>query len=164
MLVKLNDGRMKDVPVSEVTAENYVVSEKEKKFYHCKIELRAHSSVDGSRLSRPRIQKFGYKTFKSGVYDNLVRNGYSVEVLYDPTEYIAECKTHKTPAPMQTEAERKAEIEKAVAEALAEQEKKHADDIEKAVAKALKKAESAKKKAEKAEKKAENNPTTGENE
>ena len=72
----------------EVTAENYVVPRGEEDTYHCKIEQTQFNPRNGKRLSRPRIQKF-----ESKMYAQLARNlrlqGWDIEVLYDPTEFLA---------------------------------------------------------------------------
>ena len=78
----------KDVPIVEVTAENYIVPRGEEDTYHCKIEQTQFNPRNGKRLSRPRIQKF-----ESKMYAQLARNlrlqGWDIEVLYDPTEFLA---------------------------------------------------------------------------
>ena len=78
----------KDVPIVEVTAENYIVPRGEEDTYHCKIEQTQFNPRNGKRLSRPRIQKFEAK-----MYAQLARNmrlqGWDIEVLYDPTEFLA---------------------------------------------------------------------------
>ena len=58
-------GKTKDVAITEVTPENYIVPEKEKGMYHCIIEVRKFDSETGKRLSVPRIQKFGKKVFEN---------------------------------------------------------------------------------------------------
>lgn len=142
MEVQLTDGRIKDVPMTEVTAENYIVpsTHRERMMYHCIIEVRKFDGNTGARLSRPRLQKFGVKTFKQ-MSAELKKQGYTISVVYDPTKYIAEYKSqaNKTAQQKQAEAEQKqAEaIEKAVASALAKQEKQHKADIDKAVKEAL---------------------------
>jgi len=72
----------------EVTAENYIVPRGEEDTYHCKIEQTQFNPRNGKRLSRPRIQKF-----ESKMYAQLARNlrlqGWDIEVLYDPTEFLA---------------------------------------------------------------------------
>lgn len=72
----------------EVTAENYIVPRGEEDTYHCKIEQTQFNQRNGKRLSRPRIQKF-----ESKMYAQLARNlrlqGWDIEVLYDPTEFLA---------------------------------------------------------------------------
>lgn len=90
MLVKNGKG-LKDVPVSEITADNYVITDdKERGLYHCKIEMRRYDASTGKTLSRPRIQKFGKKVFETNIVKNLARQGYTIDVLYNPTEYLEE--------------------------------------------------------------------------
>ena len=122
MRVKTNqEGRTKDVAITEVTAENYIVPEKEKGMYHCIIEVRKFDSETGKRLSVPRIQKFGKKAFENTVCDGLKKQGYTITILHDPNEYLKE--RAKLDAQRAEEAEKKryeAEKEKMRAEILAE--------------------------------------------
>ena len=85
MIVKFKES-VKDVPVTQVTPENYIVPEKEKHVYHTIIEVKKFHAETGERLSKPRVQKFGAKSFRS-ILNGLKRQGYTVTVLYDPTEY-----------------------------------------------------------------------------
>lgn len=147
MKVKLEDGRIKDVALTEVTAENYIVpeSDREKRMYHVIIEVKKFNADTGARLSKPRLQKFGRKYFESAGYEELRKQGYSMTIVWNPNEYIAEqnAQAKKSAQQKQEEADakRKAEIEQAVAVALARQEKAHKAEIEKAVQEALAKAE-----------------------
>lgn len=131
------DGR--DTRVENLTAENYIVPKGEERFYHCVIEVVQYDPKTGKKLSKPRVQKFGKKTFESVVEKSLKKQGYTLTILHDPNEWI---KQH------QAEAAAKAK-EQAEAKAKAEQEKFDAA-VAAAVAKAL--AEEKKKKAAKAEK------------
>ena len=88
MRVKFGNAT-KDVPIVEVTAENYIVPRGEEDTYHCKIEQTQFNPRNGKRLSKPRIQKFDAKMFPS-LLRNLKLQGWDVEVLHDPTEYLAE--------------------------------------------------------------------------
>ena len=88
MRVKFGNAT-KDVPIVEVTAENYIVPRGEEDTYHCKIEQTQFNPRNGKRLSRPRIQKFDSKMYPS-VARNLRQQGWDIEVLYDPTDYLAE--------------------------------------------------------------------------
>lgn len=74
----------KNLPLTEITAENYLVEDNERGFYHCRLERRLFDGATGERLSRPFIQKFDAKGF-AGLYRNLVESGYDVKVLHDPT-------------------------------------------------------------------------------
>lgn len=87
MRVKFGNAT-KDVPIVEVTAENYIVPRGEEDTYHCKIEQTQYNPRNGKRMSRPRIQKFESKMYPS-VARNLRQQGWDIEVLYDPTEFLA---------------------------------------------------------------------------
>lgn len=125
MLVKLEDGRLKDVAITEVTPENYIVPEGEECHWHCIIEVRKFSSETGKRLSVPRVQKFDDKIWKSIMERNLKLQGYSVTILHDPTEDIKQAEAKKkqlkvpaTPKAKSTE-EQEREFQEAVKKAVA---------------------------------------------
>ena len=80
----------RDLPIEQITSENYVVPSGEEHVYHVKIEVKQFNSKTGERISRPRIQKFGMKTWKSSVRDSLRKQGYTMEILHDPNTWIAE--------------------------------------------------------------------------
>lgn len=130
MLVKLENGNLKDVEISDVTPENYIVPSNERHCYHCIIEIVQFDAKTGKRLSTPRIQKFGKKEFDTIVKKNLEEQGYSITILYNPTDYLATFK------PQQQQVE-KVDVEKAVAEALAKQKAETDILIAKAVEEAL---------------------------
>ena len=88
MRVKFGNAT-KDVPIVEVTAENYIVPRGEEDTYHCKIEQSQFNPRNGKRLSKPRIQKFDSKMYAQ-VARNLRQQGWDIEVLYDPSEFLAE--------------------------------------------------------------------------
>lgn len=88
MLIKLEDGRMKDVAITEVTPANYIVPEGEECSWHCIIEVVKFSSATGKRLSVPRVQKFDDKIWKSIMERQLKLQGYTVTILHDPTADI----------------------------------------------------------------------------
>lgn len=124
MRVKVNDGKTKDVAIIDVTPENYIVPDNEIHLYHCVIEVRKFDSETGKRLSVPRIQKFGKKSFENGILDALKRQGYTITVLHDPNEYVkaqAEEKAARIAA-RQKAARQKAAAEKAAADAKAKAE------------------------------------------
>jgi hypothetical protein len=117
MRVKVNDGKTKDVAITDVTPENYIVPSNEQHLYHCIIEVRKFDSETGKRLSVPRIQKFGKKSFENGILDALKKQGYTITVLHDPNEYVkaqAEEKAARTAA-QQKAAEAKAKAEEKAA-------------------------------------------------
>ncbi len=86
MRVKFGKGT-KDVPETEVTAENYIVPKGEEGSFHVKQEIPFFDQRTGARRSRPRIQKYGAKEFAS-IRRNLQQQGYVLEVLHDPTEWL----------------------------------------------------------------------------
>jgi hypothetical protein len=79
----------KDVPLLEVTAENYIVPKGEEGTYHCRIEQIQFNRTNGKRESKPRIQKFEAKMFPT-IARNLKQQGWTIDVLYDPTDYLKE--------------------------------------------------------------------------
>lgn len=165
MLIRTDDGSVKDESIIKVNASNYIVPDNEKHLYHCKIEVHKFDQDTGARLSKPRIQKFGAKMFKQ-ISHELKRQGYTIDILHNPTEYMEAEKARKAEEAAMIaerkakeaeekraaeEAARKAEIDAAVAVALAEQKKQHEAEIEAAVAKAMAKAEKKSKKTVKTE-------------
>lgn len=166
------DGR--EVAIENLTADNYIVPKGEERLYHCVVEVVNFDSKTGKRLSKPRIQKFGRKMFDAHIYHSLLKQGYSVTILHDPTKWIAEHKatiaaSKKAQAEAAKAAEQKrfdeavaaaaekaaaAAVEKALAEErarvaaeAAEKEKAEAEAAEKAAKKAAKKAADANKAA-----------------
>ena len=87
MKVKTADG-IKDVNLLQVTPENYIVPDDEKHLYHCRIEVKKFNPETGERLSKPSLQKFGRKFFERNGLHNLRQQGYTVDILYNPTEWI----------------------------------------------------------------------------
>ena len=124
------EGKTKDVAITDVTPENYIVPSNEQHLYHCIIEVRKFDSETGKRLSVPRIQKFGKKSFENGILDALKKQGYTITVLHDPNEYVkaqAEEKAARTAAQQKAAKETKADAKaKAEAEAKAKAEEKAA--------------------------------------
>lgn len=96
----------------------------EKHLYHVKQELTEFDRSTGKRMSRPVIQKYGKRMFESVVYDDLKAQGYTIEVLHDPNEWLkneAERKQAEAElARINAEAEKQAEREALKAEILAE--------------------------------------------
>ena len=135
------EGKTKDVAITDVTPENYIVPSNEQHLYHCVIEIRKFDSETGKRLSVPRIQKFGKKSFENGILDALKKQGYTITVLHDPNEYV---KAQAEEKAARTAAQQKAAEEKAAADAKAKaeaEEKAAADAKAKAEAEAKAKAE-----------------------
>lgn len=121
MQVKIENGERRDVSLMNVTPENFIVPQGEEHLYHCKIEVSKFNAETGERLSKPRIQVFGKKFFETFGFHNLRKQGYAVEVLHDPNEWIAANK-EKSESMKKAKAEeaRKAEREAIKAELLEE--------------------------------------------
>lgn len=137
MQTKTEAGEIKDVAIIDVTPENYIVPKGEEHLYHAVIEVKQFDSKTGKRLSVPRIQKFGAKTFEAGgVRTNLVKQGYDVVVLHDPKKWIAANKVAEAKA----NADRAAKAAEAKAKAQAEKEKAAAEAQQKAIDGAVAKA------------------------
>lgn len=82
---KANPAVLNDTPMVEAKKEDngYSVPFNERHLYHCRIEVKKFNAETGERLSKPRIQKFGMKTFQL-VLPKLREQGYTVEILYSP--------------------------------------------------------------------------------
>ena len=123
--IRTKDGSM--VSILDLTADNFACPKGEERSYHLRIEQVKFDSNTGKRLSTPRIQTFGAKEFENGLLHNLRQQGYTFEVLHDPTAWI---KAHE-------EAEAKSRAERAAAaKAAAEKEAKERREAEKAAMKA----------------------------
>ena len=119
MLTK--DGR--DTPIEKLTADNYIVPKGEEKDYHAIIEVVQYEPKTGVKLSKPRVQKFGRKTFETHVQASLRKQGYAVTILHDPNQWLKE-QAVKAAAKAKADAEAKAKADeekfnKAVAAAVA---------------------------------------------
>lgn len=110
MLVRFNEGT-KDVPMTEVTAENYIVPSNELHKYHVILEVKKFNSENGERLSKPHLQKFGKKTYEK-ILPDLKKQGFSITMLYDPTEYLS--KLREMPVEPRKRVDPKEELEKAL--------------------------------------------------
>lgn len=108
MKVRFNGG-IKDVPIKEVTPDNYIVPQREEKFWHVLQEKVEYDRNTGKKLSRPVLQKYDTKSFPlTSKY--LKDAGYTITVLHDPVEWA------KRNSAVQIEAQRKAQANKAAAE------------------------------------------------
>ena len=110
----------KDLPIIEITPENYKVPAGEENTYHVKMEVKSFDQHTGERLSHPFIQKFSRVDFENGMMSQLRQQGYDMVILHNPKEWL---KSHaekmaKTKAQKAAEAKAQAEAEK---EALKEQ-------------------------------------------
>lgn len=124
------DGR--DTPIEKLTPDNYIVPKGEERAYHAVIEVVQYDPKTGKKLSKPRVQKFGKKSFEATIQASLRKQGYTVTILHDPNTWIAE-QQEKAAAKAKADAEAKAKAEQekfdaavaaAVAKALAEQAEK----------------------------------------
>lgn len=88
MQVKTETGRIKDVGILEVTPENFICPASERNMYHCRIEIKKFNPETGERLSKPRIQVFGKKFFETFGLHNLRKQGYTVDILHDPNQFV----------------------------------------------------------------------------
>ena len=132
MLVRLQDGRLKDVAVSEVTKENYIVPQNEQGLYHCKMELVKFNENTGVKVSKPSIQKVGKRAFESIMQKQWKAYGYTIEILHDPTEWLAKHSASNN-------LSQQALIDMAVKNALAQQKAAFDKQMEEVVAKAVEK-------------------------
>lgn len=147
--MKTKDG--KNVTVDKLTADNYAVPAGEELLYHCVIEVVQYDPKTGVKISKPRVQKFGKKTFETLVQKTLRKQGYTVNILHSPEGYAealakkkAEAEKAKFDAAVAKAVEaalaKKAEAEKAEAEKAAS-----ADNAETPVKEAKKSSKTAKK-------------------
>ena len=86
MKVKFNGG-IKDVPLSEVTAANYICPQREEKFWHVLQEKVEFDRNNGKRLSRPVLQKYDTKSYPATM-KYLREAGYTITVLHDPVAWM----------------------------------------------------------------------------
>ena len=116
------DGR--DLPIEQLTPENYLVPKGEEMTYHCLIEVKTFDNRTGEKISRARVQKFGKKIFENLVRDSLMKQGYTITVLYNPNAYIekmaARQKQSEQEKRVAEQARFDAAVKAAVAKALAE--------------------------------------------
>ena len=112
----------KDVSLEALTPGEYIVPKGEERFYHCLIEVKQFSRTTGAKQSKPRLQKFGLKAFRKSIRENLVKQGYTITVLHDPSEWIkahAEQLAQMAQADKAAkEAEIQAKVDAAVAKAI----------------------------------------------
>lgn len=122
------EGKTKDVEVINVTPENYIVPKGEEHLVHAVIEVRKFDADSGKRISIPRIQKFGVKSWRTSVETNLKKQGYTITMLHDPAEWLAE-QEHDAKVKAEQRAAKAAEDAeaKAKADAKAEEERRAAE-------------------------------------
>lgn len=137
MLIK-TESREKDVNILEVTPQNYIVPAGENHLYHAVIEVKQFNPQNGERLSVPRLQKFGLKTFEAGgVKNNLKKQGFSILVLHDPKKWIVSNKK-ETEAKAEELAKQRSEAKENAVKAAEEKKAEETNAaIDAAVSKAL---------------------------
>lgn len=113
MLIKTEEGKTKDVDLTDVTPGNFICPKGEEKYYHCRIEVRKFNAETGARLSKPRIQVFGKKFFETFGLHNLRKQGYTVDILHNPNDWGKE----NSALLAQMEAEKAAKAKEAAEEA-----------------------------------------------
>ena len=113
------DGR--DTPLEKLTKELYLVPKGEERYYHVLIEMKQFDPKTARRLSTPRVQKFGKKIFDAHVHESLIKQGYSLEILHDPTEWIKAMKAKAAEARATKKAEEEERFKAAVAAEVARQ-------------------------------------------
>lgn len=141
--MKTKDG--KNVTVDKLTADNYAVPAGEELLYHCVIEVVQYDPKTGVKISKPRVQKFGKKTFETFVQKTLRKQGYTVNILHSPEGYAEALAKKKAEA---EKAKFDAAVAKAVEAALAKKEAEaaaSADNAETPVKEAKKSSKTAKK-------------------
>ena len=142
--MKTKDG--KNVTVDKLTADNYAVPAGEELLYHCVIEVVQYDPKTGVKISKPRVQKFGKKTFETLVQKTLRKQGYTVNILHSPEGYAEALAKKKAEA---EKAKFDAAVAKAVEAALAKKSEAEkaasADNAETPVKEAKKSSKTAKK-------------------
>lgn len=132
MQVKTETGRIKDVGILEVTPENFICPSNERNMYHCRIEIKKFNPETGERLSKPRIQVFGKKFFETFGLHNLRKQGYTVDILHAPNQFVkANMERIAAEERAKAEAERQAIRAKILEELKAEGKLKEPEEEEK---------------------------------
>ena len=80
------EGGIKDVPLKEVTAANYIVPQGEERSWHVIQEKKEYDRNTGKQLSRPVLQKYDTKCYPQ-TRKYLMDAGYTITVLHDPIQW-----------------------------------------------------------------------------
>ena len=80
------EGGIKDVPLSQVTAANYIVPKGEERSWHVIQEKKEFDRNTGKQLSRPMLQKYDTKCYPQ-TRKYLMDAGYTITVLHDPVKW-----------------------------------------------------------------------------
>lgn len=115
--MRVKNGR--DLPITEITPENYVVPQGEEHLYHVLQEIKQFDKNTGKRLSIPCVQMYGKKGFEATIKHNLKEQGYTIDILHDPNEWLNEISKNKITLAKKAaqEAAEKAASEKAAEKA-----------------------------------------------
>lgn len=119
-------------PLDQI-AENYQVQEGTEHLYHVALWMEEYDRETGKPVHTPTTDVFGVQTFERNV-SNFKKLGYTLKVLHDPREFL---KNQAEQAAARAEQEEQDKIKKALQEQHEEFEKTRQADIEQAVAKAL---------------------------
>lgn len=121
-------GGIKDVPLSEVTAANYIVPQGEERHWHVIQEKVEYDRQTGKKLSRPVLQKYDTKAYRTT--EKYLRDaGYTITVLHDPIAFASkvakarEAEQRKIAEAKALKAKAEAEAQKAAAEKKAAEER-----------------------------------------
>ena len=91
------EGGIKDVPLKEVTAANYIVPQGEERSWHVIQEKKEYDRNTGKQLSRPVLQKYDTKCYPQ-TRKYLMDAGYTITVLHDPIKWSQQHQQAKTQA------------------------------------------------------------------
>lgn len=119
-------------PLDQI-AENYQVQEGTEHLYHVALWMEEYDPKTGKPVHTPTTDVFGVQTFERNV-SNFKKLGYTLKVLHDPREFL---KNQAEQAAARAEQEEQNNIEQALQKQREEFEKTRQADIEQAVAKAL---------------------------
>ena len=89
MQTRQSNGQIKDVYILDVTPETYIVEPGSEMLVHYRIEQKQFNPKTGERVSVPRIQKTGQKTFEQSL-PNWEQQGYTIDIMHDPSTWLAE--------------------------------------------------------------------------
>ena len=119
-------------PLDQI-AENYQVQEGTEHLYHVALWMEEYDPKTGKPVHTPTTDVFGVQTFERNV-SNFKKLGYTLKVLHDPREFL---KNQAEQVAARAEQEEQNKIEQALQKQREEFEKTRQADIEQAVAKAL---------------------------
>lgn len=130
-------GGVKDVPLTEVTAANYIVPSKEVRFWHVLQEKVEFDRNTGKRLSRPVLQKYDKKAYPA-TEKYLKDAGYTITVLHDPNVFERANAAALAEAQRKAAAAKAAQAQAAAAKAVAEEREALKAELRKEILKELK--------------------------